>query len=99
MSQQNIERLGAAYELLNTQFEALKAGELDALLDFFHPEVVIEMVDVPDPATYEGQHGVRRWFNNAFGVWAAIHVDAEEFIEAGDWTVAELRTRLRGEAS
>ena len=99
MSQQNVERLRAAYGLLNTQFEALKAGQLDVLLDFFHPEVVIEMVDVPDPATYEGHDGVRRWFNDAFGVWAAIHVEAEDFIQAGEWTVAELRTRLRGEAS
>jgi ketosteroid isomerase-like protein len=54
---------------------------------------------VPDPATYEGYDGVRRWFNDAFGAWAAIHVEAEGFIEAGDWTVAKLRNRLRGEAS
>jgi ketosteroid isomerase-like protein len=99
MSQENIERLREAYELLNTHFAALKAGDLDPLLDFFDPDVVIEMVDVPDPATYEGHDGVRRWFNDAFGVWAAIHVEAEGFIESGEWTVAHLRTSLRGEAS
>jgi ketosteroid isomerase-like protein len=99
MSQENGERLRVAYELLNTQFAAFKTGELDALLDFFDPEVVIEMVDVPDPATYEGHDGVRRWFNDFFGVWAAIRVEAEEFIESGQWTVAQLRTSLRGEAS
>jgi ketosteroid isomerase-like protein len=99
MSRENLERLREAYDLLNTRFAELKAGELDDLLAFFDPEVVIEMVDVPDPATYEGHEGVRRWFNDAFGVWTAIHVEAESFLESGEWTVAQLRTSLRGEAS
>ena len=99
MSQENVERLRDAYELLNTRFAAVKAGELDALLDFFDPEVVIEMVDVPDRATYNGHDGVCRWFNDAFGVWASIHVEAERFIESGEWTVAYLRNSLHGEAS
>ncbi len=99
MSQENVERLREAYELLNTHFAALKAGDLDALLDFFDPEVVIETVDVPDPRSYKGHSGVRRWFNDAFGVWATVHVEAEGFLEAGEWTVAQLRTWLRGDAS
>jgi uncharacterized protein len=99
MAQENVERLREAYELLNTRFAALKTGDLDALLDFFDPEVVIEMVDVPDPATYKGHSGVRRWFNDFFGVWATIHVEAEGFIKSGQWTVVQLRTSLRGEAS
>ena len=88
-----------AYDLLNTRFAELKAGDLDPLLRFFDPEVVIEMVDVPDPATYKGHDGVRRWFNDLFGVWAAVHVEPEGFIESGQWTVAYLRNTLRGEAS
>src|SRR4051794_18061641 len=99
MSQENVEKLLQAYELLNTSFAELKAGELGPLLDFFDPEVVIELVDVPDPATYEGHAGVRRWFNDAFGVWAAVHVEAEGFIESEQWTVAQLRTTMRGGAS
>jgi ketosteroid isomerase-like protein len=99
MSQENVERLRDAYDLLNTRFAALKAGDLAALLDFFDPEVVIELVDAPDPATYKGHDGVCRWFGDAFGVWAAIHVDAAGFVEAGEWTVAHLRTTVRGEAS
>ena len=94
-----MERLLEAYELLNTRFADLKAGDLAPLLDFFDPEVVIELVDTPDPAKYNGHDGVCRWFSDAFGVWAAIHVDAEGFVEAGDWTVAHLRTTVRGEGS
>src|SRR5256885_17128031 len=96
---QNVEMLRRAYELLNTHFAQLKRGDLDALLAFFDPDVVIELVDVPDRATYHGHDGVRSWFNDAFGPWAAIHVEAEEIKEAGQWTVALLHTSLRGEAS
>ena len=99
MAQENVKKLLGAYELLNTSFAELKAGELGPLLDYFDPEVVIEMVDVPDPATYEGHDGVCRWFNDAFGIWASIHVEAEGFIESGEWTVAHLRNTLQGEAS
>jgi ketosteroid isomerase-like protein len=99
MSQENAKKLLAAYELLNTRFAALKAGDMDDLLAFFHPEVVIEMVDAPDPETYHGHDGVRSWFNDAFGPWAAVHLKAEDIKEAGLWTVALLHTSLRGEAS
>jgi SnoaL-like domain len=79
MSQENVEKLLEIYELLNTRFVALKAGEIDDFLAFFHPEVVIEMVDAPDPETYHGHDGVRSWFNDAFGPWGAVHVEAEAF--------------------
>jgi ketosteroid isomerase-like protein len=98
MSQKADVLLGA-YELMNTRFAALKGGDMDDLLAFFDPEVVIEMVDAPDPETYRGHDGVRRWFDDAFGPWAAVQVEAEDIKESGPWTVAVLRTSLRGEAS
>jgi len=96
---QNIEVLREAYELFNTHFAQLKGGDLDDLLTFFDPEVVIEMVGTPDPETYHGHDGVRSWFDAAFGPWAAVHINAEDFKESGQWTVALLHTSLRGEAS
>jgi ketosteroid isomerase-like protein len=99
MSQANAKKLLEAYELLNTRFAALKGGDLDELVAFFHPEVVIEMVDGPDPETYYGHDGVRRWFNNVYGPWAGLHIEAEDIRQSGEWTVAVLRTLLRGEAS
>jgi ketosteroid isomerase-like protein len=99
MSQENVEKLREVYELLNARFTALKAGAVDDLVAFFDREVVIEMVDAPDPETYHAHDGVRRWFNDVFGPWAAIHVEAEDFKESGQWTVALLHTSLRGGAS
>jgi ketosteroid isomerase-like protein len=99
MSEENVERLREAYELINNEFAALKRGELDGLLAFFDPDVVIEYVDAPDPEQYEGHDGVRKWFHDSFGVWEAVSVEAEEFIEVGDWTVVQLRARGRGEKS
>jgi ketosteroid isomerase-like protein len=99
MSQENVEKLREIYELMNTRFAALKDGDMDDLLAFFDPEVVIELVDAPDPETYHGHDGVRSWFNDVFGPWAAYHVEAEDIMESGQWTVALLHTSLRGEAS
>jgi ketosteroid isomerase-like protein len=99
VSQENIETLLEIYELVNTRFAALKGGDLDDLVAFFDPEVVIEAVDGPDPGTYHGHDGVRRWFNETYGPWAAIHVEAEDIKESGPWTIALLRTSLRAEAS
>src|SRR3954451_7159366 len=99
MPQENVERLGAIYQLLNTRFAALKDGDMDDLLAFFDPEVVIETVDAPDPETYHGHDGVRSWFNDAFGPWAAVHLEAEDIRESGLWTVALLHPSRRGEAS
>lgn len=99
MAQEHAHKLLEAYELMNTRFAELKGGDFDDLLAFFDPEVVIEMVDAPDPETYHGHGGVRRWFNDAFAPWAALHIEAEDIRESGPWTVALLHTSLRGEAS
>jgi ketosteroid isomerase-like protein len=99
MSQENVEKLREIYELMNTRFAALKAGDIDDLLAYFHPEAVIEAVDGPDPETYHGRDGVRRWFNETYGPWAAIHIEAEDIKESGQWTIAVVRTSLRAEAS
>jgi ketosteroid isomerase-like protein len=99
MSQENIETLHQVYRLMNTRFAALKAGDFDPLLEFFDPDAVIEVSDAPDPAIYKGHAGVRSWFDDALGVWDSIHVEPEDILEAGDWTVVQLRTKLRGEAS
>jgi len=99
MSQENVEKLREIYELMNTGFTALKAGDIDDLVAFFDLEVVIEAVDGPDPETYHGHDGVRRWFNETFGPWAAVHVEAEDIKDSDQWTIALLRTSLRAEAS
>src|SRR5688572_19012175 len=99
MSQENVEKLHAIYELLNTRFAVLKGGDLDDLVAFFDPEIVIEMVDAPDPETYHGHDGVRRWFKDVYGPWAGVHVEPKDIKQSGEWTVAVLRTLVRGEAS
>jgi hypothetical protein len=64
---------------------------LDRLARGLGPEVVIEAVDAPDPETYHGHDGVRRWFNDAYSPWAAIHLEAEDIKESGQWTIAVIR--------
>ena len=99
MSQEKAEKLCQIYALMNTRFAALKSGDMDDFLAFFDPEVVIETVDAPDPETYHGHDGVRRWFDDVYGPWAAVHVEVEDIKESGRWTVALLDVSVRGEAS
>ena len=99
MSQEKAEKLCQIYELMNTRFAALKSGDMDDFLAFFDPEVVIETVDAPDPETYHGHDGVRRWFDDVYGPWAAVHIEVEDIKESGQWTVALLDVSVRGEAS
>ena len=81
---QNVKKLLEAYELLNTRFVALKGGDIDDLLAFFDPEVVIEMVDTPDPETYHGHDGVRRWHRDMQDAWGgAIRVEPERYFDCG----------------
>src|SRR3954468_10490085 len=99
MPKDNVERLLAVYELFNERFVELKAGDMDPLLEFFATDVVIDMVDAPDPDTYVGHDGVRQWFDALYGPWEAVHLEAEGFIRSGDWTIAQLHCTLRGDAS
>jgi ketosteroid isomerase-like protein len=42
---------------------------------------------------------VRSFFEDNFEIWDDHHVDAEEFIEAGECVVVPIRLRGRGKAS
>jgi ketosteroid isomerase-like protein len=99
MSQENVEKLLQIYELVNERFAELKAGDLDPFLEFFAADVVIEMMDTPDPGRYVGHDGVRQWFDAVYGPWDAVHVETEGIIQSGGWTIAQLHCTLRGEAS
>jgi ketosteroid isomerase-like protein len=77
MSQENVEKLHEAYELLNTRFAALKGGDIDDLLAFFDPEVVIEMVDAPRVGPVD--HCPASYISARRGEWCRVELSTAAF--------------------
>jgi uncharacterized protein len=92
VSQENVEKLRAAYE------SAAVRREPD--LDFLDPEVEWHTrADLPDSATYRGHDGVAKLFSEWFAVFDDLRFDPQEFIDAGDdvvIAVLQLSGRIRG---
>ncbi len=88
MSQENVEKLRAAYE------SAARTHAPD--FDFLDPDVAWHTrADLPDSGTYRGHDGVAKLFSEWLESFDDLRFDPEEFIDAGDDVVAVLRLRGR----
>ena len=95
MSQENVERAGAAYDALAL---AAKSGDLDAFFrDYVHPE--IEWVPLPgalDTDVSYGKEAVRGRMMAMLDVMEEPQIEAEEIIDAGQKVVIAIRISGRG---
>ena len=91
MSQDNV-------ELVRRGFSAFEQGDVSLLLELMADDLVTYRAD-PDDATYHGKEGFLEatadW-TEGFSDWSVI---PEEFVDAGDFVVAQVRQMVRGEAS
>ena len=91
MSQENV-------DLVRAGFAAFERGDMTGMLDLLADDLVVYRAD-PDGATYRGKEGFLEatadW-TEGFSDWTVV---PEEFIEAGDSVVAQVRQVVRGEAS
>ena len=93
MSQENVGIVRRAHEALN-------AGNLDELMTLSHTGFRLDMSDrVLNPATYEGQDGLRQFYSDVQEVWERYVWEPEELRDEGDVVVALLRTKGRGRGS
>ena len=84
-------------EIVRRAYEAFAQGDLEKVLQAFHPEVEIR----PDPAVPDlgGFHGREGWLALAaqwFEPWEEYRIEPEEFIEAGHQVVILTREFGRG---
>jgi ketosteroid isomerase-like protein len=83
--------------------EAFARGDLDAFLAELDPEIEWRTAaDEPNPETYRGCEGVRRFAAEISEAWAGRFDEAmefDDFIDVGDWVVAPWMARLRGRSS
>src|SRR5215210_9027357 len=94
MSRENLERTRRMYEALN-------AGDGDALVELCHPSIEVHSVFAAvGGAVYHGHEGARRWareLQETFG--GRFRVEVEAYFDLGEHTVAFGALHGRGEQS
>lgn len=90
-------------ELVRRCFEAFARGDLETFFSAHDPGIEWTTgSDEPDPQTYRGAEGMRRFTVDTAEAWAnrfdgAVHFT--DFIDLGDWVVAPWKARLEGKGS
>jgi ketosteroid isomerase-like protein len=90
-------------ELVRRSFEAFARGDLEAFFATHDPDIEWTTgADEPDPQTYRGAEGMRRFIADSAEAWANRFDGAVRFgdlIDIGDWVVAPWTARLEGRGS
>ena len=87
-------------ELVKEGYEAFKRGDLDWVLEHFHPEILVEnRAEAPDSATFHGHSGFLRYLEGWLSAWEEFRVEPQEFISTNDQVLVLLRQYARGKGS
>jgi ketosteroid isomerase-like protein len=90
-------------EIVRRSMEAFARGDLDAFLADHDPGSEWRTAaDEPNPQTYRGHDGLRRFAAEISEAWAGRFDEVmtfEDFIDLGDWVVVPWTARLRGRSS
>ncbi len=85
MSEQNVEIVRRAYQLLNR-------GDIESLVELCSDDFVMDMSErVFNPETYRGHEGMRRFHRDVQEAWESYQWTVEDALAAGDSVVALLR--------
>jgi ketosteroid isomerase-like protein len=84
MSEENVETVRRAYELLNR-------GDLEGFIGLCSDDFLMDMSErVFNPDTYRGHEGIRRFHRDVTEAWESYQWDVEEARATGDSVVALL---------
>jgi ketosteroid isomerase-like protein len=90
-------------EIVRRSVEAFARGELDAFLANSDPDIEwTTAADEPNPRTYRGAEGMRRFAADISEAWTDRFggaMEFEAFIDLGDWVVVPWTARVRGRRS
>jgi ketosteroid isomerase-like protein len=90
-------------EVVRRSFDAFARGDFEAAFAAHDPETEWRTAeDEPDSRTYRGLRGLRRLAGDIADPWEdrfERSVEAEEFIDCGDWIVVPWSGRLHGRGS
>lgn len=89
MSQRNVELLRRCAELLNV-------GDWDAVLELYHPDVVVEFRDLGPPPevpdVLRGREAVRRVVAHWTVPYDRFGAEVDEYIDADPWVICDTRS-------
>ena len=87
-------------EVVRRGLEAFNRGDLDAALQFAHPEVEWhDAPDMPDAGTYRGHAAVKKRWEAMHDALDGFYAKPERLLDAGDRVVAFLRVGGTGRGS
>jgi ketosteroid isomerase-like protein len=90
MSQENVERVRAAYDAFNR-------GDTAAWLDNFEADAELhDLPTTPDQRFYRGHNGLREWAESMMQAFADFRFELQEFTEVGNFIVVAVRISARG---
>ena len=90
MSHENVRLVRAGYDALN-------AGDLDALMELWAPDIEVDWSRTRGPlrGVYRGEEA-QRLLIDFFESWQSVRVEPHEFIEEGEHVVAPSTTHFVG---
>jgi uncharacterized protein len=85
-------------DLFRRGLAAWNEGDLEAIVEMCHPDVMWTFSDRLPDATGEicGKDAVRRFFATFTEDWSEISMEAEQVVDAGDDVVADVRFVAKG---
>ena len=88
-------------EVVRKAWEAWERGDMQAVFDFYDPEVEWDMSesDVPDMGVFQGHDGVRRFFREWMAPFHDYYAHAEDFALGSDGVLVRMRQGGRGKES
>ena len=87
--------------IVRGSWEAWGRGDMEALFDFYDPEVVWDVTHsyVPDLTVFHGHDGIRDFFRRWRTFFAEYHAEPEAFVDAGESVIVRVRQAGRGRES
>ena len=87
-------------EVIRRLVEAFNARDLDLLLEGLQPDVELHPLRAQlEGKAYRGHEGMREMLADFDQDWESLHLEPEEFKDAGDTVVVLGRLRARGRTS
>jgi uncharacterized protein len=84
--------------ILEELFAAFSDGDIERILRFTHPRFVATIPPElsPEPDTYRGHEGVRRYFRSFADAMEELRFEPQRFWDAGEGVVVAMRMTARG---
>jgi len=88
-------------KVVRALWDAWDRREMPAMFELYDPEVTWDMrrSDVADMGVFHGHRGVRQFFTEWFESFDEYYAHAEDFVDAGDHVVVQVRQGGRGKGS